>query len=176
MKASTISILKRELNTIAAGDLVDICLKLAKYKKENKELISYLLFDANNELEYISSIKKEIDILFSEINFSQMYFVRKSVRKIFKSTTKYIRYSGQKRTEVELLIYFCSKLKTSGIALERNNSLNNLYKNQIRKIHQVISTLHEDLQYDYMTELNGLSMKSQNDLKSKIILPPYQPK
>lgn len=159
MKASTISILKKELNALATSDLIGICLKLAKYKKENKELISYLLFDANNELEYISSIKKEIDIQFAEINFGHMYFVKKSVRKIFKSTTKYIKYSGQKRTEVELLIYFCSKLRTSGIEIERNNSLNNLYMNQIRKIHQVISTLHEDLQFDYITELNGLSTK-----------------
>jgi hypothetical protein len=156
MKASTISSLKRELNTLTTSDLVEICLKLAKYKKENKELISYLLFDANDELEYINNIKKEIDLQFSEINFSQMYYIRKSVRKIFKTATKYIRYSGKKRTEVELLIYFCLKLKTSGIHIERNNSLNNLYKNQLQKIRQLISTLHEDLQHDYLTELAEL--------------------
>ncbi len=68
MKASTISTLRKELNTLPAGDLLDICMKLIKYKKENKELVSYLLFDANNEPEFIKSIKEEIDLQFAEIN------------------------------------------------------------------------------------------------------------
>lgn len=158
MKASTISTLKKELNTLPLSDVVDICMKLVKYKKENKELLSYLLFDANNELEYIRSIKAEIDLQFTEINLSHLYFAKKSIRKILKITNKYIRYSGNKQTETELLIHFCSKLKKSGIAIKSSNSLNNLYLNQIRKIHSVIKALHEDLQHDYLEEMAGLHL------------------
>jgi hypothetical protein len=156
MKASTISTLKKELITLPASDVVDLCLKLAKYKKENKELLSYLLFDANNETEYIRNVKSEIDDLFGEINLSHLYFAKKGIRKILKTTTKYIRYSGHKQTEVELLLYFCTKLKRSGIRIESSNSLSNLYANQVRKIKLAINTLHEDLQYDYSKELNSL--------------------
>ena len=85
MKASTISTLKKELATLPHSDVIDICIRLIKYKKENKELLSYLLFDANNELEYIRSIKDEIEIQFSEINRSQLYFAKKSIRKISMS-------------------------------------------------------------------------------------------
>lgn len=158
MKASSISTLKKELSTLPAGDVVDICMKLAKFRKENKELLSYLLFDANNELEYIRSIKDEIDLNFSEINKSQLYFAKKSIRKILKTTTKYIRYSSHKQTEVELLIHFCSNLKKSGIPFQSNNALSNLYKNQVRKVQAAISTLHEDLQHDYKEELAVLNI------------------
>jgi len=157
MKASTVSTLKKELNTLPNGDVVDICLRLAKFKKENKELLSYLLFDANNEAEYIRSIKEEIDLQFAEINLSHMYFAKKSIRKILKNTAKYIKYSNHKQTEVELLIHFCTKLKKSGIRIAANNSISNLYTNQLRKINLAIGSLHEDLQHDYQEEVAQLN-------------------
>jgi hypothetical protein len=157
MKVCTVSNLKRELGTLPAGDVLELCMKLVKYRKENKELLSYLLFDANNEPEFISSTKAEIDIQFAEINRSQMYFAKKSIRKILKTTNKYIRYSGRKQTEVELLIHFCTKLKHSGIPFKSSNSLFNLYKNQVRKIHSAIAVLHEDLQHDYLEEIADLN-------------------
>jgi hypothetical protein len=158
MRASSISILKKELATLPHSDVIDICMKLVKYKKENKELLSYLLFDANNEPEYIRNIKAEIDLQFSEINLSHLYFAKKSIRKILKTTTKYIRYSGHKQTEVELLMHFCAKFKKSGISIRSSNSLSNLYLNQLRKIHVAISALHEDLQHDYLEEITALNL------------------
>jgi hypothetical protein len=158
MKASSISTLKKELSTLPAGDVIDICMKLAKYKKENKELLSYLLFDANDEKEYIKSIKEEINIQFAEINLSHLYFAKKSIRKILKNTNKYIRYSGNKQTETELLIHFCSKLIETGIPIKTNTSLSNMYVNQLRKVNQAISALHEDLQHDYQEEIAVLKI------------------
>jgi vacuolar-type H+-ATPase catalytic subunit A/Vma1 len=158
MKASSISTLKKELGTLPAGDVLEICLKLVKYKKENKELLSYLLFDANDEQEYIRNIKKDIDLQFAEINQSHLYFAKKSIRKILKTINKFIRYSGHKQTEVELLIYFCLKLKRSGIQIKSSNSLSNLYINQVRKIHTAVNTLHEDLQHDYKEEIAGVNL------------------
>jgi adenine specific DNA methylase Mod len=131
-------------------------MQLVKYKKENKESLHYLLFEAYDEQGYIDSIKKEIDQQFSEINTSHLYFAKKSIRKILKITNKYIRYSGQKRTEVDLLIYFCTKLKKSGIPIRSSASLHNLYLGQVQKIKKALSTLHEDLQFDYKDEIKGL--------------------
>jgi len=158
MKASSISALKKELSTLPNSDVIDICMKLVKYKKENKELLSYLLFDANNELEYIRNIKEEINLQFADINLSHLYFAKKSIRKILKTTNKYIRYSGHKQTEVELLIHFCTKFKKSGISIKSSNSLSNLYENQVRKIRLTIGALHEDLQHDYLEEITALNL------------------
>jgi len=157
MKAASISLLKKELDMLPSKEVLGICMRLAKFKKENKELLSYLLFEADDELQYIISVKSEIDAQFAEINRSTMYYIKKSIRKILRTTHKYIRYSGIRRTEVELLIYFCTKLKTSGIPVNASTALSNLYQAQLQKIRNILATLHEDLQYDYEQELIILS-------------------
>lgn len=157
IKPASLSLLKKELGTLPPKEVLEICLKLAKYKKDNKELLSYLLFDVGNEPEFIKSVKAEIELQFSEINTSHLYFARKSIRKILRTTNKYIRYSGQKHIEAELLIFFCTKMKSSGIAYQSVTSLYNLYQNQVLKIKKAVSSLHEDLQFDYRKEIEKLN-------------------
>lgn len=156
MRAASISEIKHELEHASQKELLDLCLRIVKYKKENKELISYLLFDANDQAGYIENVKKEIDDQFAEINHTNLYFVKKSLRKILKATNKYIRYTASKQAEVELLIYYCQKIKLSAIKINKSTALMNIYNNQIKKIKTVIQTLHEDLQHDYNKDLDFL--------------------
>ena len=156
MKAATISQLKKELSYRSPEELLEICLRLSKFKKENKELLTYLLFESADEAGYIESVKNEIDLEFDAINTSNFYFIKKSVRKILRNIKKYSRYSQKKETEVELLIHFCSKLKTFKPSITRNTTLLNLYERQLALAEKIISTLHEDLQYDYKLELEDL--------------------
>ena len=156
MKSATIHEIKQELSTLKTAQLVELCLRLGRFKKENKELLTYLLFEAHDEPGYVNGIKKEIDEHFSEINVSHLYFAKKSLRKIVRIINKFCRYSGSKPTEVELRIYFCAQLKESGIPIKRNAVIHNLYQSQLKKIRTVLSTLHEDLQYDYQRGLDDL--------------------
>jgi len=157
MKAATVKELKTELSNYSQKDLVDICLRLSKFKKENKELLTYLIYESENESAYIESIKSELDVQFEEINRRSYYFIKKSVRKILRTAKKYIRYSQKKETEVEVLLYFCWKLKEFSPSIERNRVLKNIYLKQIDYIKRVINKLHEDLQYDYEREIKELS-------------------
>ena len=61
-----------------------------------------------------------------------------------------------KQTEVELRIYFCTLLKTSGIAFYTNKTLSNMYYSQIKKIKVVLNALHEDIQHDFMKQVEEL--------------------
>lgn len=157
MKAASISDIKQELTNLPPQQILELCLRLAKYKKDNKELLNYLLFEANDEQTYISNVKTEIEEAFAEINQSNLYFAKKSLRKILRNTAKHIRYTASKQAEVELLLHFCQTLKHSGIPLKNSSVLNNLYQFQLKKVAKVIATLHEDLQYDYLKELNQLT-------------------
>ena len=148
--------LKNELGTMPSAELVNICLRLAKYKKENKELLDYILFDSNYEPEYIDRIKNEMDRLFAEINRNTLYFAKKNTRKILRTVNRFIKYSGQKRTEVELLIYFCIKLKQTGLPLHSGTALGNIFDGQMLKIDKAILMLHEDLQHDYNEEIKWI--------------------
>lgn len=157
MKAPSLSDLKRELGTISPAGLVNLCIHLAKYKKENKELLSYLLFDSNYEPDFIESIKKEMDQLFSEINKGNLYYFKKGLRRILRTTNKYIKYSGKKQTEAELRLHYCLKLKMSGISLTSATAINNIYTGQLLKINAAVAKLHEDLQHDYLREITRMT-------------------
>jgi hypothetical protein len=156
MKSATLNELKKELQELSPKQIQELCIRLAKYKKDNKELLTFLLFEAHDEQAYIQGIKEEIDELFTQVNRSSVYLAKKTLRKIVRTANKYIRYSGSKTVELEVLIYFCQKIKQSGIAIHSSTVLENLYEQQLKKIRKALSTLHEDLQYDYRQELESI--------------------
>lgn len=138
------------------GRLLELCLLMAKFKKENKELLSYLLFDSYDEKAYIGAVKSQMDEQFEEVNRRNVYLAKKSIRKILTATNKMIKFSGSQQTKLELLLYFCRKLRKSGIPLPLNSALGNLYWRQVQKAKVSMSTLHEDLQFDYSEEISQL--------------------
>lgn len=156
MTSQSVNEIKQELVTLKQAELVNLCLRLARFKKENKELLTYLLFDAHNEESYIRSVKKDIEELFETVNQTQLYFAKKTLRKIVRVINKQSRYSGNKQTDIELRIFFCQQLKASGIPFQQSPVLNNLYNGQLKKINSVLFTLHEDLQHDYQREIKEL--------------------
>src|SRR5512137_2763984 len=120
MKAVTVKELSKELLNRTPKELRDLCLRLARFKKENKELLTYLLFESSSEAAYVESIKKEVDQQFEQINKKSYYLIKKSFRKILRGIRKYCRYSLRKETEVELLVYFCQKLKKFTPSIQKN--------------------------------------------------------
>ncbi|MEM9076762.1 MAG: hypothetical protein AAGC43_06975 [Bacteroidota bacterium] len=156
MKTATIAQLKKELQHKSDEELLQFCLRLGRFKKENKELLTYLLFEADNEAGYIESVKAEMDEQFLAINTNSFFYIKKSIRKILRTLKKFIRYSGNKETEVELLLYFCERLKDFKPSIHRNVTLMNLYERQLVFIEKKIMALHEDLQYDYGQFLQNL--------------------
>ncbi|WP_321286062.1 hypothetical protein [uncultured Sunxiuqinia sp.] len=158
MKTASLKQIRDELKIYSSEDLQSLCIRLAKYKKDNKELLSYLLFEADDEVAYIQSVKDEIDSGFECMNRKSTYFIKKSLRKILRDMTKYIKYSGIKTTELDLLIYFCRKIRTSKIPLNRSLELRNIYARQVIKIENLLKKLHEDIQFDYHDDVRFLKV------------------
>jgi hypothetical protein len=156
METASLSEIKKELKSVSPQQLQEICIRLAKYKNENKELLSYLLFDSYNHQVFIDNVKIEIDWQFANLNQSSFYLAKKTLRKVLRTTRKYIRFSGSKQTEIELLIYFCRKLQTTGLHRRSSMVIRNMYNREVERILKVLSLLHEDLQYDYREEVEKL--------------------
>lgn len=161
MKAATVKQLKDELKELTPPELVELCLRMAKFKKDNKELLTYLLFEAHDEEQYIQQVKEEMEELFQEINTSSYYYIKKSVRKIHRLLRKRIQYSKKTTTEVEILLHFCHLLRDMSPTIRGNTVLFNFYLRQIDTIKKQIGKLHEDLQYDYQLELEELANKGR---------------
>src|SRR6267154_4430940 len=128
MTTASIQEIKKELRSHDADSLHELCMRLAKYKKENKELLNYLLFEAHNEQAYVENVKEELSELFKTVPSSNVYFVKKSLRKVLRFANRQIKYSGIKQTEVEMRIFLCLKMKETKIHLLPGTVLFNLYQ------------------------------------------------
>ncbi len=153
MKTASLKEIKNELKHASQEEMMEYCLRLVKFKKENKELLTYLLFEADNDHLYIQSIKKEMDMAFGTIHPTNSWIAKKNVRKILSQVKRNIRYAQNKEVEIELLIYFCQKMTNTKGLIQQNKVLQNTLETQLRMIRRAIDTLHPDLQLDYASLL-----------------------
>ena len=156
MKAANLKELKNELSHVSHEELLKLCLHLAKFKKENKELLTYLLLESENEEGYIATVKEEVDVLFETMNTHSYFYMKKTIRKILRTIKTNIRYSKKKTTDIELVLYFCEKLKAVRPSIEYNVVLKNLFKRELHAVEKKIKLVHEDLQFEYYQELEKL--------------------
>lgn len=83
MKAASLKEIKTELNQRSTQELLELCLRLSKFKKENKELLTYLLFESEDEEAFIQSIKTKVDADFETINTKTYFYIKKASGKFF---------------------------------------------------------------------------------------------
>lgn len=158
MKSASSNELKAALHNLSPKDIIQVCMRMSKYKKENKELLTYLLYEADNELQYIENIKAEIDDYFASLSSYTFSNLLKKLRKVVRLANKYIKFAGSKNVEVAVLIHICIQLKpfTSQFS---STALLNLYNRQIIKIDKALQKLDEDLQYDYKNEIDAIQIQ-----------------
>ena len=76
--------IKKTLAHLNDKELTEICLSLIRYKKENKELVSYLLYHKHDEPFFIEKLCADIDLMFTELDGLTTRDTRKKVRKIIR--------------------------------------------------------------------------------------------
>lgn len=156
MKAASANEIKQRLKDLDKKELTELCLRLSRYKKENKELLSFLLFEADDLPHYVESVKEEIDEIFTSVNTSSVFFAKKTIRKALRVANKYIRYAGEKTVEAEVLLHYCANFQELKLDWKKSTLLSNMYAAQIKKVSGAIDGMHEDLQYEYRRSLDKL--------------------
>ncbi|WP_428331403.1 hypothetical protein [Mucilaginibacter sp.] len=152
--------IKKEIQHLPNEQVAELCLRLARYKKENKELLAYLLFEANNETAFIEKVKAEVGFMFSQLP-SQSYNAAKSIRKILRLISKYVKFMGSKPAEIDLLINFCNNYLQYTDRKASYKPLRLILVRQVQKTATLIKKLHEDLQFDYVQDYNTLLDESE---------------
>ena len=158
--------IKKELQHLDNSQLTELCLRLVRYKKENKELTGYLLFDADNERTFIDSLMAENGLMFSQLPHNN-YQLAKSLRKILRLLGKYIKFMASSEAEVEVLINFCRNYVqyVDKRASSSYKPLRLIFTRQLDKIRKSITKLHEDLQFDYSQEFNNMVGEAEEKLR-----------
>jgi hypothetical protein len=153
--------IKKELQHLSAQQIAELCLRLGRYKKENKELLAYLLFQADNQQNFIEQIKAESGFMFSQLPVNS-YNAAKSMRKILRLLSKYNKFMGSKEAEIELLINFCNNYIHYTDRKVSYKPMRLILTRQMEKIRTLIAKLHEDLQNDYTEEYNNMHIAAEN--------------
>ena len=156
MKAASAAEIKKTLQSLDRQELLELCLRLARFKKENKELITYLLYEESDLPAYINSVKEQMDEGFAQVNTTSVYFAKKTLRKILRQANKFIRYSGNREVEAELLLHYATSLKGLKLSWQKTTAMVNLYQSVLKKAGAAIEGMHEDLQHDYKRTLDRL--------------------
>jgi len=157
MKPFSIRDIRSEISVMEREEVVSLCMKLAKFSTANKELLSYLLFYEQLQPSFTNELIQEIDSSFELIRANSNYLAKKSLRKVLRTIKKYSRFDPSKLMEIELRIHFCKKFIEHNFKISNDVALNNILENEIKKIKKLISQLHEDLQYDYLTDLENIT-------------------
>jgi hypothetical protein len=145
--------LKKELQHLPNEQIAELCLRLARHKKENKELLAYLLFESYDEPAFIEKVKAEVGFMFSQLPASN-YNAAKGLRKILRLLSKYAKFMTSKGAEIELLLNFCSNYLQYADRHTSYKPLRLILIRQLEKIKNLIGKLHEDLQFDYSNNYN----------------------
>lgn len=156
--------IKKELQHLSHEQLQELMLRLARYKKENKELLAYLLFEAQDETAFIEKVKAELGFMFSQLPM-QNYFAAKALRKILRLIAKYVKFMGSKTAEIELLINFGHNYLQYADRKTSHKPLRMILVRQLEKIRTSIKKLHEDLQFDYSNDYEQLLAEADKKLQ-----------
>ena len=152
--------LKKELEQLAQPELVKLCLRIAKHKAENKELLGYLLVESDDPLFYAEKIKPEIVAPFLE--YSTTYHLTKSIRKSTRLITKYYRFTGSRQGETELLLHLVQGFHINFRWEFRTQAFARIIFRCLKKADTNLFKLHEDLQADYRETLRELVFKTES--------------
>lgn len=164
MKPEKLGDIKKELLSRSVQELTEICLRLAKYKKENKELLNYLLYDAAEPLEYASQVKLFLEQEFKNLQ-NHYHYSTKSLRKIIRLINRHAKYTASKQVELELALWFCDNFLLYADLRTSHKPLQGLLTRQFEKISKLIPKLHEDLQFDYKKEFETLLFDASKRVK-----------
>jgi hypothetical protein len=158
MKSATVNELRKELKDSDPDVVRELCLRLIKYKKENKELATYAIFESHDETAYLKNVCEEIEESFKEIpRGGNTYYIKKTLRKILRFANRQIKYSGNKISELEIRIFFLEQMLEAKVPKYSGTVLGNLYDQQVKKILSIQKGMEEDLQADFQSQIDKVT-------------------
>jgi len=160
MKSESSEEIKKEIRQLSPKKLAELIMRLARFKKENKELLSYLLFFSENPQGYTDSLKLEMEEEFIDLPKASVYFTKKALRKVLRNISRQNRYMATKIANAELLVHFCKLCMNKNLVSRKQPVLLKIYEQQLEKIEKLIPELEEDLQFDFRREVEKLKIKN----------------
>lgn len=155
MDKVSLSEIRKELSFITKEELIATCLRMARFKKENKEHLGYLLF-SKDEAVFIAEINEEISLAMVDVKHINNFQAKKVLQKILRTITKNKKFCLSKVYEMEVMLHFVREMEQKKIPYSGSAYLFQFYVKQVMKLGKILPALDEDLQTDYQAEVEEL--------------------
>ncbi len=160
MNVLSIGEVKKNLKHLTDDELSALLIKLAKYKKVNKEYLSFLLLNESNEDLYVEEVKEHLTELLDNINQSSIQYAKKTLRKVLRVLKQCSAFSEKDVTQLELSVFFCNELNKLQRSIRNHSIVQGMYNREVTKIDKIMKCMHEDLVADYETEWSQLKQRA----------------
>ncbi|WBL41210.1 hypothetical protein PBT90_10625 [Algoriphagus halophytocola] len=156
MQIPSLAQLKKDLSYLSEKELIELLADLSKFSRDNKSYLFFKLREKSDPGLYLEMVQEELEADFQTARADHYYYAKKAAQKLRRKMNKLLKLSKVKTDQIELLLFFCEKLREYGFMRHRNQVLDNMYQMQLSKAATLISGLHEDLQFDYEGRLEEL--------------------
>lgn len=156
MHSASIDTIKTELKQLPPRQVLELLLRLARFKKENKELLTYILFESANESDYVEQVKKEIAEEMEEIDGLPGYQYKKQFRKIQRKINKPIKYMGNKSATAELYLHMVKMISEKKKTIYLATFLEKTVQQYIVKIEKLLPGIEDDLATDLRKKMKQI--------------------
>lgn len=156
MQFPSLAQLKKELKHLDEQELQDLLVDLSKFSRDNKAYLFFKLNERDQPNLYVEMVQEELENEFIGARSDHYYYAKKSAQKIRRKMNRLLKLTKDKSQQVDVILYFCSRLKEEGFLDHNSTVLDNLYQVQLNKAKKLASTLHPDLQFDLEIKLQEL--------------------
>lgn len=155
MEKVSLSDIRKELSFVSREELIGICLRMARLKKENKEHLAYLLF-SKDETIFIAEINEEITSAMLDLKHINAFQAKKVLQKTLRTITKNKKFCLSKVFEMEVMLHFVREMEQKKVPYSSSAYLFQFYAKQVIKLGKILPGLDEELQIDYQSEVEEL--------------------
>lgn len=156
MRFPSLAQIKKELSHLSEQEILELLLDLSKFNRDNKAYLYFKLNERDQPGLYVEMVQEELENEFINARSDHYYYAKKSAQKIRRKMNKLLKLTKDKSQQVEVILYFCERLKEEGFLNHHSTVMDNLYQIQLNKAKKLVSSLHEDLQYDLEMRFNQL--------------------
>lgn len=148
MDAASLADIRKELAHQSPAELMELVVRLARFRLDNKALIGYWLFDRTNQAQFLAQVHLALDEALASMNFSSAYFVKKSLRKWQRQVNLYGRICGEPWMLADLQGYYVWTCLRAQKKVMYPDYFVELIRAAQRKFNTLLLKLEPDMQHD----------------------------
>lgn len=156
MKIATLAEIKKELQHLSHKELIGLISDLSKFSTDNKLFLYFQLYGRDHPGLFSVMVQEELVHEFRNGNTRNAHYAKKSAQAIRRKLNKFLKFTKDKPTQIDLISFFCEMLFEYGYLTYRHPVIENLYLLQVGKVERLLSQMHEDLRYDYRDKVMEL--------------------